>query len=148
VISSADTLPVHWSLRAQPLAPAAACATGAVAAKLVRRLLQRSDEALTRLRGVASPRLIALLGDEAELPWVDGVIYLGRDLDAPSLLMPTQRQPDVHPTLLERALLARFTDVPLALLIEPSACVPLGKARPLARISLEHWLASSIGSVS
>ncbi|MCB9564908.1 MAG: hypothetical protein H6708_31365 [Kofleriaceae bacterium] len=52
--------------------------------------------------------MLAVVGDAARLPWVDGVAYLGRDLAAPSLLVPTTLAPDAPPALVERALRARL----------------------------------------
>jgi hypothetical protein len=117
-------------------------ATGEVARALARKLLAREDGALARLRGVAGPELLVLLGEAEALPWVDGVVYLGRDEQAPSLLLPSNRAPAVPPALLERALLARAGagDAPLAVLLDPPRLVPTGSARTVARERLSGWL--------
>ena len=38
---------------------------------------------------------VVVLGATEALPWVDGVNYLGRDPDAPRLLLPTMLRPAV-----------------------------------------------------
>jgi hypothetical protein len=121
----------------------AAAARAAAAVALATRLLARDDDALRRLAGAAAPGLLVILGDAADLPWVDGIVYLGRDPGAPALLLPTALAPDVPAPLLERALLARGGGAPLAVLLDPPALVPTGGARPLDRALLETWLAAA-----
>lgn len=128
--------------RAAPLAPRAAVAEGATAARLARVLLERDDAALARLSGVAAPGLLVLTGPEEALPWVDGIRYLGLDPEAPALLLPTVLEPEIPIALLERALLAGSpgAPTPLALLQDPQRLVPLGAARPVERAQLVAWL--------
>ncbi len=133
-------LALRWREREPPLAPACAVASGSAARELAVRLLARTDEALAQLQGVGGESLLAIVGASADLPWVDGVIYLGRDSRAPALLMPTQREPDVHPALVESALVARGGGGgPWGVLLDPPRLVNLGLARPLARAALEAW---------
>jgi hypothetical protein len=141
------TLPgvaVGWRSRDEPLAVVGAAAAGDAARALATRVLARTDEALAKLRGVASARssdtvAIVVLGDAADLPWLDGIVYLGRDPRAPSLLVPTFLEPDVPIELVERALLRRAHPGPLAvvplapLAPSPSLVVPCGAALALAR---------------
>jgi MoxR-vWA-beta-propeller ternary system protein len=128
--------------RETPLAPVAALATGAAARRLARRLLAATDEHLARLEGVAGPGLLVVTGAEADLPWVDGVRYLGRDPDAPGLLLPTAARPVIPATLLARTLLAGAPTggAPYAVRLAPLALVPLGGARPVVRGRLAAWL--------
>jgi hypothetical protein len=98
---------VVWRPRLRPLKPVGVFARGPAARALAERLLARDDAALARLRGVAGDGLLALLGAGGDLPWTDGVSYLGRDPEAPLLLLPTTQEPAIHPRLLERALLER-----------------------------------------
>lgn len=134
---------VVWAPRAEPLAPIAVAARGAVASALAARLAQRDDATLARLIGVAGPSLLIALGEGDALPWVDGVVYLGRDPRAPSLLLPTTLAPDVPVALLERALLGRNEGIaaPVAVLVDPPALVGVGAARPLGRAELAAWIA-------
>jgi hypothetical protein len=109
---------------------------------LAARLLERDDEALGALRGVAGAGILAVLGEERHLPWTDGVIYLGRDASSPSLLLPTNREPLLPPPLLERAVLARLRNPhpPVAVLAAPPLLVATGPARSICREQLEAWL--------
>src|SRR5687767_9313735 len=100
-------LSLEWRKRAEPLAPCAALGLGAAASRLLARLLLADDEQLGRLRGVGSGGLIVLLGAEADLPWVDGIRYFGRDAAAPDLLLPTRYEPTVPVPLLARAAVRR-----------------------------------------
>jgi hypothetical protein len=133
-----------------PLDPVGVAARGEAARVLARRLLARWDrggheeDALSRLSGVAGPELIILLGDAAVLPWVEGAAYLGRDVHAPSLLLPTNREPAVPLPLLERALLTRaarlHAEPPLAVLLDPPLLASTLEARPLVRAQIQTWL--------
>ena len=140
---SAPRLSISFRPREAPLAPLAAAARGAVAIALAERVLGRDDASLAELSGVSSRALLILVGATGILPWVDGVLYLGRDRAAPSLLLPTALEPDVPAPLFERALLSR-RDVaaPLAVLVDPMLLVPLAGARPIDRALLTAWLAA------
>jgi MoxR-vWA-beta-propeller ternary system protein len=133
-----------WRPRTRPLTPAAVSATGPASHALAARLLERDDEGLGRLRGVAGEGILAVLGEEEQLPWVDGAVYLGRDASSPALLLPTNREPLVPLPLLERAVLARLRDPypPIALLATPPLILSAGLARPIHRGRLQTWLES------
>ncbi len=160
---------VTWSPRPQPLRPCAAWARGEAARRLARRLLATNDETLERLRGVAGSDLLLVLGDEENLPWVDGIGYLGTSAEATALLLPTQLAPSVPEDLFERAVLARTEPgaSPVAVLafsrtitgptlrcvglppggrcvgLPPGGRVSAAAARPLARDRLIAWLERS-----
>jgi len=136
-----ERISVAWRPRTTPLDAVGVAARGEAARSLARRLLARDDEALARLNGVAAPELLVVLGDSADLPWVDGAVYLGRDAAAPSLLLPTTREPAVPLPLLERAF-ARAADAPppLAVLLDPPLLASAQAARPILRTTLQGWL--------
>lgn len=141
---------VLWRPRARPLSPVAVAARGRAARLLGERLLDRGDEALARLEGVAGEDLLVVLGPSAELPWTDGAVYLGRDPEAPSLLLPTTREPSVPLPLLERALAARAARVPgvappLAVFPDPPLLASVLQARPLTQVMLVIWLGARLG---
>ncbi len=137
-----DRLRLAWLPRAEPLPAVAACALGPAAHALGQRLLHLPDEHRRRLRGVAGRGVLALLGDAEDLPWVDGVLYYGRDPRAPLLLVPTTRAPTVDAALLERAVLARHRDLtPPLLLVAEGNLVPMGEALTLAEAPLTRALA-------
>ncbi len=139
-----ELVPIAWRPRSAPLEPVAMAARGEAARALARRLLARSDEDLARLTGVAGQDLILLLGDAVLLPWVEGAAYLGRDARAPSLLLPTNREPTVPLPLVERALVARAgrhkAEPPLAVLLDPPLLASVLEARPLVRRRLQLLL--------
>lgn len=135
---------VTWRPRLIPLAPVGAVAQGSAATKLAHRLLQAPDD-LPKFKGVSAPGLLVILGEEQLLPWVDGVSYLGRDSRSPSLLLPTNLEPSVPLSLLERSILTNHTGIaPGALILNPPTIVPLTEARPLARESLVKWLEAEL----
>lgn len=132
---------VRWLARERPLPIEGAIATADVAARLARRLLALDDESLARLRGVASPDLIAILGAPDDLPWVDGIVYLGRDEAAPQLYLPTARATTLPPALVARAIARRDPNLPppFALLDTPRLIVSLAPASAIDRRRLEAW---------
>lgn len=140
-----DTLiEVTWRPRLTPLAPLGVVAQGGAATKLAHRLLQ-APELLPRFKCVSAPRFLVILGEEELLPWVDSLVYLGRDRRSPSLLLPTNLEPSVPPALLERAIAARHAGIgPCALILNPPSLIPLGAARPIARQGLVKWLEADL----
>ena len=107
---------------------------------MAHRLL-RDAESLSHYKAIGGPGLLVVLGEEKQLPWVDGVVYLGHDSESPSLLFPTNLQPSVPAALLERSLAAAHNlRGPCALLLDPPSIVPLSEARTIARASLIKWL--------
>lgn len=141
---NAELLPLAWHPRRVPLEPVGMAARGEATRALVRRLLTRSDEDLGRLSGVSGPGMLLLLGAAADLPWVEGAAYLGRDPHAPSLLLPTNRHPEISLPLVERALLARAArqgaEPPIAVLLDPPLLASALEARPLVRARLQSWV--------
>jgi hypothetical protein len=141
-----ERIPVAWLPRPIPLEPVGVAARGEAARALAVRLLSRPDEELAALRGVAGPDVLIALGSGGNLPWVDGVVYLGREPDSPLLLLSTTHGPSVPPQLLERALVARADQIspPLAVLLDPPLLVSTVEARPISRASLEAWLQAEL----
>jgi hypothetical protein len=134
---------VTWTDREPPLVPCAVAATGDTARRLAQRLLELDRAIFSRLYGVAGQTTLLVLGAEANLPWVDGVSYLGRDAAAPELLLPTHIEPLV-PTanLLERALRKRFSKYapPLAVLPLTMTVISGHGALQLLPERIEAWL--------
>ena len=138
------------SARAEPLATSAALALGPAARRLVERLLQLDDARLLRLRGVAGHGLVLVRGAAEDLPWAEGVLYLGQDESAPRLLLPTAIGPNLPSAVLERAIARRLEKdaallmSPWAVCFEPPLVIPSGNALPLRRDALEAWHAERV----
>lgn len=140
-MTAGERISVAWVPRPAPLAPRAVAAVGDVARALGRRLAQLDDASLGRLAVVASATLLLVLGEQADLPWIDGVTYLGRDDSAPELLLPTALAPSVPPAVLEAAIKARSAGAsPIAVLMPSRLIVPCGVARAIDRARLVAWL--------
>ena len=129
-----------WRPRFTPLAPVGVVARSTAATNLAQRLL-RDPDSLSHYKGVCAPGLLVILGEEKWLPWVDGVVYLGHDSQAPSLLFPTNLEPSVPAALLERSLAVVHNQRgPCVLLLHPPSIVPLSEARTIVPASLIKWL--------
>ncbi len=141
-----SNLELTWVEREPPLAPCAVAAWGETSHALAQRLLQRDDAQLARLSAVAGDSLLVVVAEGTELPWIDGVRYLGRDPDAPALYTPTTLRPSAPAPLVERALSReKGIAAPFAVLPERSLVVPLSGARALSRAPLAEWLAREGG---
>lgn len=127
-----------WQTRDEPLTPIAVAALGAAGRALLTSLERRSD--LPALRGLAGGDLVVLLGEEGLLPWADGALYLGRDPNAPSLLLPTTLRPSLSLSLVERAMLRRGSG-PFAVIPARKELIRIDGARPLTREHLTRWMA-------
>jgi len=139
---AAPSAPLALVPREPPLEPRGVAARGAAATALARRLLRLDPAHLSRLVGVAGAGLLVVIGEATDLPWTDGVTYLGFD---DGLWMPCWLQPSVHPQLAARAL-ARGGKGPHALLpasdLGGSTVVPLGDVHGLDAARLAEWLST------
>jgi hypothetical protein len=135
---------VTWQPRFTPLVPVGVAARGSSATRLAHRLL-RDPDSVSNYKAVAAPGLLVILGEEKSLPWADGVVYLGRDAQSPSLLFPTNLEPSVPAALLERSLATahKYTG-PIALLLDPPSIIKLTEARTIALTSLIKWLEADL----
>jgi hypothetical protein len=133
---------MSWVDRKIVLAPIAAYAHGAAAIELAHKLSKWPADRLAKLSGVSTKNTIVVLAQqEDELPWVDGIQYLGKDPAAPQLLLPTALAPDVHAGLFERAIAGKARTVGLiAVVPDPPAIIPMKPALPLTVAKLAAFL--------
>lgn len=131
---------VTWRARTAPLTPEVCAASGPAAQRLMRRLPAMEPERLARLRGGANNDYVVVIGAEADLPWVPGVEYFGRDPLAPHLYLPTALEPDVPVTLLDKALHMMFMRAPLAIMCSTQIVIPLDGVLPLDATYVSKWL--------
>lgn len=119
-------VPPTWHRREPPLTPSAVLAEGAavpaLGAATAARLSGGAD-----LRVSANDGWLLILGAPAELPWADGVTYLGWD---GGLLVPTTRACEPSPDLVREALTAQFSAKGFDLFVLLAGTV-LVSARPL-----------------
>ncbi|MCA9552598.1 MAG: hypothetical protein KC933_21370 [Myxococcales bacterium] len=140
---------VEWVARQPPLPPVGVAARGHAAELLVRNLLTRSDDALANFTGLAAPDLVVVCSadigrptNRSELPWVDGVSYLGVAPGSAGLWVPTTLAPTVPEALLARAIQHARIPAPAAILlftVGEATVISLAQARPLARDQLVAW---------
>jgi hypothetical protein len=133
---------VAFVRRNEALVPTCVVGVGAAARALAERALLLEDTQLRELTGVTTRDAIVLLGAPEALPWVDGVRYLGRDPEAPLLLLPTEIRPDVPSDVLERAIVRQNLALapPVAVLADPPTLITVAAARPVERAALRRWL--------
>ena len=132
-------LKIKWLNRLDSLAPSAMIAFGAAAVRLKEKLLTFDDEKLANLQGVFAENLLFITGAAENLPWTDGVIYLGKDTLAPSIFLPTNLRPNMPVDLFEKRLLEKFAaQKPFAVL--ENQIIQIGKMRPVSRKILSEIL--------
>ncbi len=134
---------IRWSQRETALTPVGVAAVGDRARALARRMLRDDSAAMIEgLRAAGTSDALVILGEASHLPWVDGVIYLGKDPRARSLLIPTNVIPSVPIDAVERALAGRFADVqpPIVVLPALGRIFSAAAALPLGRAHLARWL--------
>ena len=132
---------IGWVQRTDPLDACGLTASGLTATLLAKKLAGLTDERLKPLSAVAGADLIVVTGPRESLPWVDGVRYLGRDPEAPSLLMTTTVAPSL-PVALIRDALSHAGYAGLIAITDPTTLVSLEGALPLDRKTLERWIAT------
>lgn len=142
-----NLLKISWQTRFDALTASAVAAFDEAAVTLAKKLVSFDDERLQKLQGTAAAageagKMILLLGDAEHLPWVNGAVYLGRDAQMPSILLPTVIKPGIPPELFERALNESFSQLaPFAVL--PEKIIPFGAAKTLSRHVIEKWLSEN-----
>lgn len=112
-----------------PLTPGGALASGDVARALVQRLVSGGGA----VRGVVAEDVLVVLGD---VPWVDGLTWLGQDEAARGLWLPTWQAPTVPVGLVGRAV-AGTVGLPAVLL--PDLVVSVVEAAPFDLQRLQRW---------
>ena len=110
--------------------------------RLIHRLLADTDERLATLLGVAADGVLALVGPEPSLPWVDGLIHLRRHPAAAGLLLPTTVHANVPADALLSALLGLDANLrpPLVALPDRRHVLSLADALPPDR----PWLTEAL----
>jgi hypothetical protein len=133
---------ITFSPRDDILEPAAVAGLGPAARALAARLMLLGADQLAKLRGCAGRGIVAVLGETKDLPWADGVTYLGRDPDAPRLLVPTMLRPSVAMDVFERAIARRAAALPgpWAVLASPPLLFSVADAAILSRSRLSQLL--------
>ena len=121
-----------WQRRLTPLSPAGLLAEGEVARTLA-TALAAEPQRLTPLRGVVGDGLLVLLGDAADLPWRDGVVYIAPDPSQAALWTPVHQQLDLPADWL----VPHLPSAP-SLLVD-TRCIPLRGARSLSAPALAAW---------
>ena len=124
-----------WQARPQALPVAGVVGLGAAGKALGERLL---EEPKLAFRALAWDQGLVLLGDE--LPWVSGLIWLGREPDAPGLYLPTQVASTVDPSWVLQCLASQAQPPPIVVLPEPGLFFSLSHARSLDRSALQCWM--------
>ncbi len=142
------------SPRSDPLVACAVLSVAGSVLPLARRLLELDDERLSRLRIVYGSQFLLVSGKLEDLPWVDGVQYLGRDANAPRLLLPTTLGPSVPCSVFERAVARRCAQnkpalaPPWGVSLEPALIFSIGNAQPIVQADLETLLGAAPPSPS
>jgi hypothetical protein len=124
------TIDVIWSPREFALAPQAVAACNSVLAKaMAAKLLKRNDDELRTLQCVAGSSVLFVIGDESDLPWLDGVVYIGQERNS-TIYVPTMLQASAPLPLLERALLSANPTLMPPIAVLPNASLVLSLAKP------------------
>ena len=127
--------------RESPLTPSALIAEGASAHALLLRLLEEPEH-LHTLQGVVHQQgdacLIALQGEDSNLPWVEGVSYFGIDAHAPRLRLSTTHgtrlegaHDDVAIRMLEDALVREHGAHVMPMIVSANRLISLAQAQTL-----------------
>lgn len=137
-----ERIPIGWRRLEPPLEPTGVVATGAAAARLATNLLdRRSVGHSTGVAATAGPGWLVALGDEADLPWADGAVYLAPQA---GLLLPTTHTtvPDVD--LVATAVRRRWGRGPGTLVVLVGSSVLAGPA-PVGPVALDRlWAVASV----
>jgi hypothetical protein len=87
---------IGWETAEPPLSPVAVAGHGTVGTQLAERA-----KASPHWESIRFSDWCVVIGDE--LPWIDGVIYLGLLPGTTDVLIPVHHRPQLHPDLVARA---------------------------------------------
>lgn len=106
-------------------APRAAVAWTAARQAILDRLQQYAPDDLEQLTLVITPDCWVIIGEQALLPWAQGVQYAAPSTDAAELWLPTHSHPDIAPALILQGLKDLYAGAPLLLWPTPACTIPL-----------------------
>lgn len=114
----------------------------------IQRLLERLHETpdtWSRMRVCQTSASVTLIGPEADLPWIDGGVYLAAA--CPGLWLPATETLDLDPDLVRRAILHHHTITP-PIILEPRSgrLTSAGDHRSLSLEVLEHLRSTQVPS--
>ncbi|WP_459179345.1 bpX5 domain-containing protein [Streptomyces sp.] len=132
----------RWTPREPPLPAVAAAASGPAARALAAAVIAgRDDGSTARLRAAHAADWLVVLSDDpagADLPWADGVHWLGRDS---GLLVPTHLTLQPDPGLVARAAARHVPDAPTLVVLLPGLLLSTPTPRrPVATEQLRQLL--------
>ena len=139
MMSSPTLIQVTWHTRAEPLEPAGVVACDEVALKLASKMLHRTSEELSALSALATDRELVVLGQSEDLPWADGVCYVGRCPEAPALLLPTILNCTPHPQLVLARLLIELKEAPVLVCPPLSLMMSVAQTTMISSSALKSW---------
>ena len=140
---------LNWQHRDPPLEAGALWLTHAQKPALIKRLSAFNTELLAKLSFALTEEGIFLTSTSPTfLPWIDQVLWLGKECSAPDLWLPTLWQPDIPTPLLMQACLVH-TLAPTAVI--PPDTVLQGKSSSsdgTLMVSLQNLQAIELGQLS
>lgn len=132
--------PIRWVPRGIPLVASGMVVEGSPARALALRLA-RDPEALAPLRCLAGPNVLCVLGQDADLPWIDGATFVAPDPECESLWTPCYQRTEVAPRLVADALAPQLGTRPFVVIPQRSLAFSLVHARATQPELLKHWAA-------
>ena len=139
MMSSLTPIQVTWHTRAEPLEPAGVVACDEVALKLASKMLHRTSEELSALSALATDRELVVLGKREDLPWANGVCYVGRCPEAPALFLPTILDCTPHPQLVLTRLLVELKEAPVLVCPSLSLMMSVAQTTMISSSALKSW---------
>lgn len=118
-----------------------AVASGQSMKPLIHKLLDMSKEQFQLYSGIYAPDIMLIAGPN--LPWVDGIQYLGKHSEAPNLLLPTNLQCNVPLSILDKAVCQLEVEPPIAILPKNNTVLSFRPALPLCSDKLLNLLRAS-----
>jgi hypothetical protein len=128
----------EWRDRDVPLAAAAVIGHGPAGVALARSARERV-RAGTPLGVASGHEFVVVVGDESDLPWSDGAVYLGWEA---TVLVPTTREP-VPRTALIAAAARRAAGAHDLVIVLPGLVLHTANPRPVTRASALRQLAAA-----
>lgn len=128
---------VVWRPSSQPLAASGLLIYSREYPQLKSKLEAFTAEQQAQLKLAHDKHVAVLLGDEVNLPWIPGALYLGQATGVTNLYLPTTLSPSLPISLIASAVSTLFGPGQYAINPKQHTCFNVSAALPLNRIDPE-----------
>lgn len=128
---------IVWTPSPKPLAASGLLIYASEFAVLKSKIRTFTPVQMARVKLAHNKNVAVLLGEESDLPWIPGALYLGQASGVTNLYLPTSLSPSLPIPLIASAVSTLFGTGQYAIDPKHNQCYDVSAALPLSRIDPE-----------